>query len=130
MHIQRRTGQFFLRWGGRGWGKCGWSRPKIGQKILVHKNMIAIRSMISILLLVFTYFIICLRNKKKLSLWLWKQSHLCVKRLVLIGIQLIKEYKCNVNCLIKTISDKTLYRIQLTKILEKIFFDHHPITSK
>ena len=64
-----------------------------------------VRLLTFILPLVFTYFIISLRNKKKLSLWLWKQSHFCVKRLVLIGVQLIKEYRSIVNGLTKTISD-------------------------
>ena len=61
--------------------------------ILLHKNMDMIWSTINISLVVFTYFIICLRSKTKLSLWYGKQSHLCVKRLVLIGIQLMKKHK-------------------------------------
>ena len=40
----------------------------------------------------------------------------------------VKEYI--VNGLIKTISDKTLYKLYLTKILKKRFIDHHSITSK
>ena len=39
-----------------------------------------------------------------MPLWFWKQSHFCVKRLaVLIGKQLIKEYKSIANYMIKTI---------------------------
>ena len=64
--------------------------------------MLMIQSTIYILRIVFTYFIICLRNKK-MSPWFWKQSHFCEKRLVLIGMQLIKEYKSNLNGLIETI---------------------------
>ena len=67
-----------------------------------------------ILPLVFTYFITGLRNKK-ISLSHRKQSHFCVKRLVLTGIQLIEEYKSIVNDLLKTISDKTLYKLHLIK---------------
>ena len=48
----------------------------------------------------------------------WKQSYFCVKRLF-IGMQLIKEYKSIVNGLIKTISDKTLYKLHLTNIFKK-----------
>ena len=40
---------------------------------------------------------------KKSLLWFWKQSHFCVKRLVLIGEQLMNEYISNVNGLIKTV---------------------------
>ena len=47
---------------------------------------------------------------KKLSLTLKTVLFLC-KRLVLIGIQLIKEYKSIVNGLIKIISDKTSYKV-------------------
>ena len=39
-------------------------RGKIGRKILLRKNTLTIRSTIKILPLVFTYFIMCLRNKK------------------------------------------------------------------
>ena len=39
-------------------------RVKIARKILLHKNMLMIRSIIDILSLVFTYFMICLRNKE------------------------------------------------------------------
>ena len=78
-------------------------RAKIARKILLHKNRLMIQSKINISSLVFNYFITCLRNKK-MSLWFWKQSHSCLKNLVLIGIQLIKEYKSIVNGLIKTIS--------------------------
>ena len=39
-------------------------RAKIDRKILLQKNMLMIRSMINILPLAFTCFIICLRNKK------------------------------------------------------------------
>ena len=46
------------------------------------------------------------------------------------GIQPMKEYKSIVSDLIKTISDQTLYKLHLTKILKKRSFDHHPITSK
>ena len=46
------------------------------------------------------------------------------------SIQLIKEYKSIVNSLIKTISDETLYKLYLTKILKKIYFDHLIIISK
>ena len=53
-------------------------------------------------------------------------TFLC-KQLVLIGIQLIKEYKSMVNGFLKTISDKTLYKLHLTKIPPKRFFDHYPI---
>lgn len=42
------------------------------------------------------------------------QSHSCVKRF-LIGTQLIKEYRSIVNSLIKTISDKILHKLHLTK---------------
>ena len=73
-------------------------RGKIPQKNLFHKKIHIIWSRINILQLLFTFFI-CLRDKK-LSLWLWKQSHFCVKRIVLIGIQLIKEYKPIANGLI------------------------------
>ena len=77
-------------------------RAKIAPKILLHKNMLMIRSTINILPLVFTYVIICLRIKK-MSLWFWKQSHFWLKRFILIGIQLIKECKSIVNGLIETI---------------------------
>ena len=53
---------------------------------IVRHKKICSWSTINIWPLVFTYFIICLRNKKSYH---WKQSHFCVKRLVLIGIQLI-----------------------------------------
>ena len=67
-----------------------------------------------------------------MSLWFWNQSHFGVKRLVLIGIQLITEYSSIVNGLIKQFkqSDKTLCKVHLTKILKIRFFDHHPITFK
>ena len=67
---------------------------KIAWKILLHKKILNIRSTTTILSLVFIYYIICLRNKK-LSLWLWRNSYFCVKRLVLMDIQLIKEFKPN-----------------------------------
>ena len=57
---------------------------------------------------------------KKISLR--KQSVFFVKRLVFFGIQLIKEYKSIVNGLLKTISDRTLYKLHLTKILQKKIF--------
>ena len=62
--------------------------------------------------LFFFYAVICLR--------IWKESHLCVKRLVLVSIQLIKECKSIVNGLIKTIEPIrqdliTLYKLHLTK---------------
>ena len=63
--------------------------------------MLMIWSTINILPLVFADFIICLRNKK-MSLWFLKTSHFCVKWLVVIGIQLIKEYKSIANGLIET----------------------------
>ena len=53
-------------------GEGGGSRANIARKNLVRKNMLMIRSTINILPLVFTYFVICLRNKK-MSLWFWKQ---------------------------------------------------------
>ena len=53
-----------------------------------------------------------------------------VKRLVLIGVILIQEYKSIVNGLIKNISDKALYKLHLTKALKKNILDHHAITSK
>ena len=83
---------------------------KIAWKILLHKKILMIWSKTTILSLVFIYYIICLRNKK-LSLWLWKHSYFCVKRLVLMDIQLIKEFKPNLNCLIKTVLGKTLWFI-------------------
>ena len=46
------------------------------------------------------------------------------------GIQPMKEYKSIVNDLIKTISDQTLYKLHLTKVLKERSFDHHPITYK
>ena len=76
-------------------------RAKIARKILLQKNMLMIRSMINILPLAFTCFIICLRNKK-MSLWFWKLSHFCVKQLLLVDIQLIQEHKTIVNGLIET----------------------------
>ena len=81
------------------------------RKVLFHENMLMIWSTINILPLVLTYFIICLRNKKELLPSSWKQSHFCVERLVLTAMQLIKEYKSIVNGLIKTISGKTLYKL-------------------
>ena len=48
-----------------------------------------------------------------------KSVTFCVKR-ILIGIQLIKEYKSIVNGFIKTISDKILYKLHLTKILDTL----------
>ena len=62
----RRTGEIFL--GGR---------SKIARKILLHKNMHMIRSTINILLLVFTYFIICLRDKKIVTMILKTVAFLC-----------------------------------------------------
>ena len=50
-----------------------------------------------------------------------KQSHFCVKRSVLIGMQPIKEYKPIVNGLIKAISDKTSFELHLTRIHKKMF---------
>ena len=52
-----------------------------------------------------------------------------MKRLAVIGIQLIKEYKSIVNGLLKTISDKTLYKLHLTKIL-KSYEDLHNVVCK
>ena len=54
------------------------------------------------------------------------------QQLVLIGIQLIKEYKSIVNGFIKRFkqSGKTLLKLHLAKILKIIFLDHHLITSK
>ena len=43
--------------------------------------------------------------------------------------KLIKEYKSIVNGWINTISDKTLYKLHVTNIIKKRFFDHHPVTS-
>ena len=86
-------------------------RAKIAQKNLLYKNVLMILS--KILPLVFTDFLICLRVKQ-----------------LLIGIQLIKEYKSIINGLIKKISDKTSYKLHLTKILKKRLFGHYPITSK
>ena len=63
-------------------------------------------STINILSLVFIYFIICLRNKEKYH-HDFETVTFCEKRLVLIGVQLIKEYQSIVNGLIKTIPDKT-----------------------
>ena len=57
--------------------------------------MLMIRSTIIILPLVFTYFIISLKNKN--------ESHFYVKCLVLMGILLIKEYKSIVNGSIKAL---------------------------
>ena len=48
----------------RGEGGGGGGRANIARKNLVRKNMLMIRSTINILPLVFTYFVICLRNKK------------------------------------------------------------------
>ena len=118
-HVYGRTGENVLE-----------GRAEIVPKILLHINLLMIRSTISILPLVFTNFIICLRHKKKILRWLRKQTYICVKRLVLFGTQLIKEYKSIVSGLIKTISDMTLYRLHLTKILQKNVFHHHPIASK
>ena len=56
----------------------------------------------------------CLGNKKNITMTLKTVTFLYIKRLVLIDIQLITEYKSIVNSLIKTISDKTLYRLHLT----------------
>ena len=53
-----------------------------------------------------------------------------VKRLVLIGVILIQEYKSIVNGLIKNISDKALYKLHLRKALKKNILDRHAITSK
>ena len=46
------------------------------------------------------------------------------------GIQPMKEYKSIVTDLIKAISDQTLYKLHLTKVLKERSFDHHPITYK
>ena len=54
--MHKRKGEFSFR------GCFG--RANISRKILLHKTMLVIRSTINILSLVFTYFIICLRNKK------------------------------------------------------------------
>ena len=43
-------------------------RTKIEQKMLLHKNMLIIRLTIKMLLLAFIYFIICLRNKKNVTM--------------------------------------------------------------
>ena len=55
------------------------------RKKLLYENVLRSRSTINILPRVFTYFKICVRNKK-LSQWFWKQSHFCVKQLVPIGM--------------------------------------------
>ena len=55
-------------------------RARIARKILLHNNMLMIRSTINILPLAFTYFIICLKNKA--------HYHYDFERLALIGIQL------------------------------------------
>ena len=117
--MHKRTGENVL----------GGGIAKIARRILLHKNMLMIRRWLTFYHL-FLPTLLCLRNKKQLSLWLWKQSHFCVKWLVLIGMQLIKVYKSIVNVLIKTISDKTFYKLRLTKILKKRLFDQHPITFK
>ena len=91
--------------------------------------MLMIRTTINILPFIFTSFIICLRNLKK-CYYDFEQWLFCVKRIVLIGIQLIEENKSIVNNLIKAISQKTLYKLRLTKILKNRFFDYHPITSE
>ena len=44
-------------------------------------------------------------------------TFLCKTRLVLICIQIIKEYKPIANSLLKKNSDKNLYKLHLTKIL-------------
>ena len=54
--MHKRKGEFSFR------GCFG--RANISRKILLHKTTLVIRSTINILPLVFTYFIICLRNKK------------------------------------------------------------------
>ena len=115
---RKRTAELFFR----GRGGSGWRRVKIARKILLHKNKLMIRSTINIHNM--------LKKQKNISLWFWKQSHHCVKRLVLIGIQRVKECKSIVNGSIKTISDNTLYKLHLTKILNKRLFDRHPILSK
>ena len=69
-----------------------------------------------------------LKKQKKMSLWFWKQSHFCVKRLVPNAIQLIKEYKSVVNSLIKQLkqSGKALHKLHLSITL----FEHHAIIYK
>ena len=71
--------------GGGGRAKMATPMLQFCFAIVRHKKICS-WSTINILPLVYTYFIICLRNKKSYH---WKQSHFCVKRLVLIGIQLI-----------------------------------------
>ena len=105
--------------------KCGIKELKYPQKLLLHKNTLMIWSIIKILPLVFTYFITNLR-KKNITITL-KTVTYCVKQLILISIQLIKEYRSTVIGLIKTILDKALYKLHLTKILKE---NHHPIKSK
>ena len=106
--------------------KCGIKELKYPQKLLLHKNILMIWSIIKILPLVFTYFITNLRKKNIVTITL-KTVTFCVKQLILINIQLIKEYRSTVNGLIKTILDKALYKLHLTKILKE---NHHPIKSK
>ena len=67
-----------------------------------------------------------LRKKNIVTITL-KTVTFCVKQLILINIQLIQEYRSTVNGLIKTILDKALYKLHLTKILKE---NHHPIKSK
>ena len=54
-----------------------WHRFKIPRKALLRKNMLMIQSMINILPLVFAYFIICLRNKKCITVILKTVTFLC-----------------------------------------------------
>ena len=75
---------------------------KFPEKFCFITIKLMIRFTINILPL-FYLFHNMLKKRKKLSLWFWKQPHFCVKRLGLIGIQLIKEYRSTVNGLIKTI---------------------------
>ena len=63
-------------------------RSKISRKILLLKNMLMIRSTINILPH-FACFIICLKYKKNYH-YSFEKWHFCVKRLVLISVQLIK----------------------------------------
>ena len=79
----RRTGEFFLLL------LEGGSRAQISRKILLNKNILMIRSAIKVLPLIFTYFIICLRDKKNIITTTLK-PFLC-KTISTLGMQLIKE---------------------------------------
>ena len=98
-------------------------RAKIVRKFLLHKNMLMIRSTINILPLVFTYFIMCLGNKKIIIMAQKTVTFLCKTvvnyQYTTKSIQL-KKYKSIVNGLLTTASDKILYKLHL-------IFDDHPI---